>query len=502
MRAPRFFKRRDRVPVVELRRYKPIRFGAVLLVLIAIGVYFGFTKKVPFTHGYRFKAVFSSAQNMTAKTPVRIAGVTVGTVVSIKREGKNGVVEMELAEKGLPIHRDAELKIRPRLFLEGNWYVELKPGTPSSPDLPSGGTIGIAQTAIPVQIDQVLDALDTSTRTDLQHFVEGYGEALTHVPDAAENAEQEPEARGLTAAQALKESERYGPPALRNGAITSQALTGVEAHDISKLIAGLRRVSRGFAGNEQALGEWVGNFDHFLEELANEAGSLKATVAELPSALRSTSSAFRALTRAAPVISSFAKTLTPGVAQTHSTIEAALPWILQLEKLLGSHELGGVATALQEATPSLAGLISGQKPFFKQTELFSKCLTKVFYPAGDEHLTDGNGTSASPDYLEFFYTLTGLAGIGQNFDGNGIFPRFFTSGNGHLIVTRPSSIVGVKKSEGVKLIGNAAEVPAGTSPAFPKSEPPYKPLVACDTQKLPNLNGPLSRGPSDGEVVE
>ncbi|MHB2001418.1 MAG: MlaD family protein [Solirubrobacteraceae bacterium] len=498
MKAPRFWKRRDRIPVVELRRSRPIRSGALLLVLIAIGVYFGFTKKIPFTHGYRFSAMFSSAQNIAAKSPVRIAGVTVGEVVAIKREGSNGLVTIEVAEKGLPIHQDAELKIRPRLFLEGNWFVELRPGTPSSPNLPAGGTIGITQTSDPVQIDQVLDALNSSTIGNLQRFVDGYGEALTHIPDQAENEEQEPEARGLTGAQGLKEAERYGPSALRNGAITSQALGGVEAHDVSKLIAGLRRVTSGLNAHQQALGEWVDNFDHFLEELANQAASLKATVTALPPALRSTASAFAALQRAAPEIRSFAQAITPGVAQTHATIAAALPWIARLEKLLGREELAGVATSLQQATPSLASLIGAQKPFFKQTELFSKCLTKVFYPAGEVHLADGNGVSASPDYQEFFYTLTGLDGIGQNFDGNGIFPRFLTGGNGHLLVSEPTSIVGVGKSEGVKLIGNAAELPEGTAPAFPKSEPPYEPLIACDTQKLPNLNGPLSRGPADG----
>lgn len=498
MKAPRFWKRRDRVPVVELRRYHPARFGALLLVLIAIGVYFGFTKKVPFSHGYRFSAVFASAQNVAAKSPVKIAGVPVGEVVSIEREGTNGRVWMEVDEKGLPIHKDAELKIRPRLFLEGNWFVELKPGTPSSPNLPSGGTIGIAQTADPVQIDQVLDALNHDTRANLQEFLDNYGEALNRLPSQAEDREQEPEARGLSGAQALKETERHSPSALRNGAIVSQALGGVEQHDISKLISGLRRVTTGLNAHEQVLGEWVENFDHFLEELANQAGSLEATVAELPSALHSTSSAFYELKRAAPEIASFAKALTPGVGQTHATIEAALPWIARLEKLLGHEALGGVATSLQEATPSLANLIGGQKPFFKQTELFSKCLTKVFYPAGNVRLQDGSSTTGAQNYLEFFYTLAGLNGIGQNFDGNGIFPRFLAGGNGHLIITKPTSIVGIEKSEGVSLVGNATLLPEGTSPAFPKSEPPYEPLVACDTQKIPNLNGPLAHGPAEG----
>ena len=499
MKLPRLWGRRDRVPVVELRRYKPVRFGVVLILVIVVAVYFGFTKKVPFVHGYRLNAVFPSAQNISAKAPVRIAGVPVGAVTSIRREGKDGLVTMEIDAKGLPIHRDAELKIRPRLFLEGNWYVELKPGTPSSPVLPSGGTIGITQTADPVQIDQVLDALDKDTRTDLQEFLAGYGEALTHVPTAAEDAEQEPVARGLTGAAALKEAARVAPEALRGGAIVSQAVAGVEQNDISKLISGLRHVSEGLNGHEQALGEFVENFDRFLEELADQSSSLKKTVAELPGALSSASSAFAALHRAAPEITSFARTITPGVAQTHSTIAAALPWIAQVEKLLGRKELGGVATSLQEATPSLAGLIGGQKGFFKETNLFSKCLTKVFYPAGDVRLQDGKGTTGARDYEEFFYTLTGLAGIGQNFDGNGIFPRFLAGGNGHTVVTEPTSIVGVKGSEGSKLIGNTTLEPEGTSPAFPKEEPPYKPLVACDTQTVPNLNGPLAHGPAEGK---
>lgn len=498
MRAPRFLGRRSRVPVVELRRSKPVRAGIVLIVIVAIAVYFGFSKKIPFSHGYRFSAVFSSAQNIAPRSPVRIAGVTVGSVTSIKREGKAGLVTMEVSEGALPIHRDAELKIRPRLFLEGNWFVELKPGTPSSPELPSGGTIGIAQTAIPVQIDQVLDALNEPTRSNLQAFLDGYGEALSHVPSEAEDAEQEPEARGLTGGEALKETERYGPQALRGGAITSQALGGVEEHDISHLIAGLRHFTGGLNQHEQALGEWVGSFDHFLEELANRSASLEAAVDQLPGALRSGRNAFAALKAASPSIKAFSNAFAPGVEQTHATIAAAFPWIDQLEKLLGKEELAGVATSLQQATPSLAGLISGQKGFFAQTEAFSKCLTEVFYPAGRVRLADGKASTGAQDYREFFYTLAGLDGIGQNFDGNGIFPRFLAGGNGHTLVSEPASIVGVPKSEENRLIGNTALLPEGTSPAFPKEEPPYEPLVPCYKQKAPDLNGPLAHGPVEG----
>ncbi len=38
------------------------------------------------------------------------------------------VVTMEIDDDGLPIHKDATAKIRPRIFLEGNFFVDLQPG--------------------------------------------------------------------------------------------------------------------------------------------------------------------------------------------------------------------------------------------------------------------------------------------------------------------------------------------------------------------------------------
>ena len=189
-------------------------------------MYFGFTKKIPFKHGYQIHAEFLTAQNIKPKSPVRLAGVNVGKVTSIKRQGNTGLVTMEIESRGLPIHADATMKIRPRIFLEGNWFVELQPGSPSAPELHSGATIPIAQTADPVQLDQVLDALNTDTREDLQHFLIYYGEGLTRYAGPKENEEQEPEARGINAAQALNKTYRIAPPSLQGTAVVQQAFAG------------------------------------------------------------------------------------------------------------------------------------------------------------------------------------------------------------------------------------------------------------------------------------
>src|SRR5881394_17805 len=100
---------------------------------------------------------------MRNKPSVRIAGVDVGTVTRVKTyKDQNGtvtgaaLVTMSLNKNALPIHSDATLKVRPKLFLEGNFFVQLQPGSPSTPALHSGSTIPMAQTSTAVQIDQVL----------------------------------------------------------------------------------------------------------------------------------------------------------------------------------------------------------------------------------------------------------------------------------------------------------------------------------------------------------
>ncbi|HMH46620.1 MAG TPA: MlaD family protein, partial [Solirubrobacteraceae bacterium] len=157
----RWWRRHDEIPVVELGRSNPVRFAIVFIVIVALAVYFGFTKHIPFKHGYRLNAQFVTAVNIKGKSPVRIAGVNVGKVTSIKRNGSTAVVGMEIEPRGLPIHADATVKVRPRIFLEGNWFVELQPGSPSAKALSSGSTLPITQASDPVQLDQVLDALNT-----------------------------------------------------------------------------------------------------------------------------------------------------------------------------------------------------------------------------------------------------------------------------------------------------------------------------------------------------
>jgi phospholipid/cholesterol/gamma-HCH transport system substrate-binding protein len=497
MSRRRWWRRHEEVPVVELQRYNPLLLGVVVVVVVALVAYFGFTKAIPFKHGFRLKAVFATAVNIHPKSPVRVAGVDVGKVSSISRTGRAGLVTMEIESKGLPIHSDATLKIRPRIFLEGNWFVELQPGSPSAGTLSSGATVPITQTSDPVQLDQVLDALNTDTRSNLQTFLIEYGAALTQKPTAAQNAEQDPEVRELNAAQALNKATHRGPPSLRGTAVINQAITGTEPHDLSKLVGGIGKVTTALNVHEQQLGELIGNFNTFFAAFASQSTALKATVAELPSSLLSIDHGLASLNASFPPTRTFARDILPGVRATNPTVAAALPWIEQVQASLTPAELGGVAKGLAAATPSLASLEAEQVPLFKQTELFNKCLTNVLFPAGNTKIQDGASTSGVENYKEFWYSLVGLGSIGQHFDGNGAMAKFMVGNSGQTLRSAPVSILGTNV-KGLRLLGRSPLPPQGTRPAYPAEEPPYQPLVPCYTQALPNFNGPLSQGPADG----
>jgi hypothetical protein len=104
----------------------PFKAGVIAVVLIAVFSFFGFSRYNPFKHEYTLYATFQSANNLQPKAPVRIAGINVGLVDEVTPlSNGSGMarVKMSIENKGLPIHTDATLKVRPRIFLEGNFFV-------------------------------------------------------------------------------------------------------------------------------------------------------------------------------------------------------------------------------------------------------------------------------------------------------------------------------------------------------------------------------------------
>jgi phospholipid/cholesterol/gamma-HCH transport system substrate-binding protein len=472
-----------------VRRHTPrvSSFGAGIIAAVVIGAacYLVFGGSLPFSGSpFVLKAMFTTQTELHIPSVVRIAGVDVGQVVSVRRVNGStsaAVVTMDINSNGLPIHGDATVKIRPRLFLEGNFYVDLHPGTPSAPVLGTGATLPAANTAGPVQLDRVLAALRSDTRADLQTLLQGFGSALNGQPTPAQDVTQDPSVRGLTAAQALNLSLKYSAGAFKASTIVNEALLGQRPHDLSRVVVGNEHVFGALAARSAALASFVHTFNLTMATFASRQQQLSQTIALLPPLLENTSKADSALDASFGPTKTFASELRPSLTHLDSTIGVGLPWLSQSTALLSKAELGGLLSLLTPAVQQTASSLASTETFVNSADQLTRCFLNNLIPTGDEIISDPPVGTGLHVYQELFQSAVGLAGLAGNFDGNGRYVRSSAGGGGDRVQTPPLP------GEG-PAFGNAVLAPLGTRPAFAGHAPPLRRSVPCFKNVAPNLN--------------
>ncbi|MFL5841994.1 MAG: MlaD family protein [Thermoleophilaceae bacterium] len=464
-------------------RISPFAAGLITIALVLIGTYFVFAKALPFRHHYEVRVVMDNANLLQPRSVVRIAGIDVGMVEKVERYKHTNLalVTMRIEDKGRPLHRDATIKVRPRLFLEGNFYVDLKPGTPAAAELPDRGIIPVTQTARPVQLDEVLSGLPASTRSSLRRALAGLGGALdTRGVD------------GQTGAEALNETLRTSPRALRDSAVVAQALVGPPDHGLAAAIRGFGRAAKAVADNGEQATALVADLNATMQALAAKAPALERSVALLGPTAANARKGFASLNASLPATRRFALDLVPGVEATPAAIAAANPWIAQVKPLLGASELGGWLHELRPAAAGLASLAAETKRFLPEIDDFNRCITGVVLPSGNVKIEDGSHSAGVENYKELWYAMVGQAGEGAGFDGNGSFLRLAAAPGDTMLQT------GKTNYGGQSYFSTIAHTPLRTRPAYASKLPPLRRDVRCFTQPVPDVNGAGSTGPADG----
>ena len=479
----------DGHPVKRRRRRRALvpntGAGIIVGIVILAACWLVFGGPTPWGGGgYKLRAVFTVQTELHLDSPVRIAGVDVGKVTSIHHVQGNStaaMVTMTISGQGLPIHSDATLNIRPRLFLEGNYYVDLKPGTPEAPVMHSGGVLPAAHTSGPVQLDRVLSALNSDARGNLQTFVQGFGDAMNAKPTAAADATADPSQRGLTAAQSLNRSLTYSADALKASAIVNQALLGESPHDLSGAVTGLSATFGGLANAGGHLSDLVTSLNTTMGALAARQSDLSQTISLLPSTLRSIDATLGPLQASYAPTRTFARDLLPGVRQLGPTINAGLPWLTQARALLSKSYLGGLLTDLSPAVRNTGATVKATRSLLGGTYELAACFNHTIIPTGNETISDPPVSTGLKVYQELFQSGVGIASASQDFDGNGRYVRA-TTGGGSLR-EQTASLPGAGP-----LYGNAVYPTLGTRPSYDNTKPPYVRSVACLKQSPPNLN--------------
>jgi phospholipid/cholesterol/gamma-HCH transport system substrate-binding protein len=478
------------------RGISPIKVSLLGLAALLVISYFIFAKQLPFTHHYTINAVVPNSNLLAPNSPVRIGGVDVGKVVSTGRYRNTNMalVTMQIDNTSDELHRDATIAIRPRLYLEGNFYVQLSPGTPEAPPLRDGGTIPVQNTRDPVQLDQVLDALPSGIRAELQQTLEGLGEALDAKPTAAQDSRSDPRVRGLTGAQAINDTFNTSAQSLRDSAMVSQALTGAGGHQLSQVISGFGRATAGLARADGQLTALVSDFDRTMRATAAQQQGLRQTVSQLGPTAANANTAFGELGRALSPTEQFSDRLAASLPQLPATITTAYPWLAQTGPLLSEAELRGLLSELAPASSELAELTNNELQFLPAINAFDRCITGVFIPTGNLVVNDGPLSSGVPNYQEFWYAMTGQAAEAQGADANGNYLRIGAAGGPYTVESGQTNYYGNIDTGFAQM----AAPPLATRPAYPNRVPPLQRAVPCFTQPVPDVNGPASTGPADG----
>ncbi len=446
-------------------------YGLVALTIVAVAVFFGFTKTNPFANPYQIKAAFKNVNDLKPRSPVRIAGVNVGKVKKVEpiKGGSGAVVTMEIKKEGLPIHADAKAKVRPRIFLEGNYFVDINPGSPSAPAMAKGETIPVQQTAAPVQFGQFLEMLQSDTREDLRTVFREYGKAVQE------------------GGRGFNRSIKYWEPAFKNSAIANDALRGIEEHDLSNYLRGARRVAEGLDRDPEALKGLITGLAETASAFADEQQNLSETIHELPTTLRAGRRAFAALRTAFPPVRRLAADMLPTVRESGPALDAQLPLVRQLRKLVSPDELQGLVKDLEPTVPALARLNREAVPLQEETRLAGSCNNNVLHEWNETEVPDPNFPAQGKIYQETSKQFVGLGAESRSFDANGQYVRSYAQ------TANYASALGDGRFFFTDLPVQGVNPPAA-------KQPPYRADVPCETQEPPDMRSKAQAPPRQVKI--
>jgi virulence factor Mce-like protein len=455
---------------VSRRRANQLVAVAMFAGLLVAG-YFAFHPSLPFTHGYRVKAITHSSNQLRHGSPVRIAGVDVGKVVAIDpAPGNTTAVVMELDDTARPLHRDATARIRPRVFLEGGFYVELTSGSPSAPELSDGDSIPLPQTSTPVQFHQLLTVFERPLRDRLRT---SFGEIAT----------------GLTGggAEGLRETTKNLGPALRDIAIVAHAAQGTEQHDVSRLVKSASRVTGALAAERSSLADLVTNFRRTADALAADDSALGDSLEELDLLVRSAPSALRALDGTLPVAERVLRGSRSAIEIAPQALTESAEFVEELGSLVAPGARERTVAGLRATFLDLPQLLVRMSLLFPVTKGLTDCLKGNIIPILKAEVPDGGLSTGRPSWQDFAHGLVGLTSASQNFDGNGYAIRYQFGGGSQTLTTDTLPGVGVLRGQ--------FSGPLQTRP-LPRADgaPAIRRDVECSTQAVPSLITPAGAG--------
>lgn len=469
----RIFPARTRKPRRHGHRLHPLVVAVLVILGTAAVTFYAFNGGLPFTHQFTLSAVVTNSVNVRGGDPVRIDGVDVGQVQGVSADGTRSRITFTLSASALPVHRDATLRIRDRLFLEGSYYLALEPGTPEAPILRDGSTIPVSQTTGPVQLYQVLSLFTAPARQSL----------VGSVNELAQGFAQPNRSLAQTGSGAIKEAAPQFAPLLKDTALITRALRGTAPGDLARLLHSTASVTGTLAGSAGQLTSLVRAVNTTAGALVSSDGALARSVAGLDQTLAAAPPALHAVNAALPPVRELAITLDPSLVVAPPILDHLTATVSRLAAVLAPAERGPLLTSLDATFRQLPSILTQLARAFPIGKQVTDCLSTHVLPILRSHVPDGSLSSGRTVLQDFLHFLPGLAGASGSFDGDGPYTRFVAGAgtnsltgdfDGHPVVaTLPS---GGKAIQGARPLWFGDLQPSD-----------FRPDARCAAQRVPSL---------------
>ena len=282
--------------VTRTARVRPIWSGSIaalvlivtMVAVVVSGIPGGPSLSLPWNHQTTIHVQFTNADALAPHASVDIAGVKVGEVHDVTAQGNIATVTLVLDEGNSDIHSDAQVLLRPH-GLFGPKYVELTPGTSAAPVVPDGGTISVTNSVQPVDLDQLLQALQAPEAQNLRTAIvelgkasAGQGDDVNHLLGAANTLTQ-------TLQTPLQSLDGVSSN-LSDFLVQDEAFNASFAQTpLDQLVASSNTTLAAFADNAAQLGSLLDHADSTLTQLdsafGGEQSKIRQTIETLPSTI-------------------------------------------------------------------------------------------------------------------------------------------------------------------------------------------------------------------------
>lgn len=309
----------------------PILVGAVTVIVTVVAVFLSYSANVglPFVPTYRVGVTVPDASGLVRGNEVRVGGKRVGIVRTIRPvANKHGrpvaLLALQLDKAVEPIRDDTTVIVRPRSPL-GLKYLEMAPGRHGR-EVPQNGSLPATAARTPVELTDVLNAVDAPARAHLRVVLRELGNGLAGrggdfnlaVSDAPEALAR---LRSVAANVASRESNLRG---FFDAADRTLAELDPVTHELGRVVTNGATTVTALADARPELGQVVDELPATEDASTRGLGAARPVLADADGLLRD-------LHRGSPYI-------VPAAARVHRALQRGIPALRHTTKLAGGLE--------------------------------------------------------------------------------------------------------------------------------------------------------------------